>query len=422
MFTVYIETFGCQMNVADSNLLAELLSERGYSYAEKAEVADLIIINTCSVRERAEKRAQARISEYAKGKKQQQQLWVVGCMAQRLGPALKNEFPDIDHIIGAESLEFIASGIDSYLSGRTKSNTAEDRTSGTISEFLPIMRGCDNYCTYCVVPYVRGREHSIPSEKLLGKVNKLVAGGTKEITLLGQNVNSYNDNSNDFADLMTRLHEVKDLKRIRFTTSHPKDISDKLIKTISALPKVCNHIHLPVQSGSTEVLKRMNRKYTREHYIERIDCIRSFIPDADITTDVMVGFPGETDEDYQKTLSLFDQIKFTKAFMFAYSVREETKAASMQNSVPDNIKKERLKNLVNLQTEITKKYHSEMVGKTAEVLFTQRQDRKDNSWMGQDYGCKRVLLGCKDNLAGMILRVPIVQSTGMTLIAERISS
>lgn len=420
MSTVYIETFGCQMNVADSNMLADLLIERGYTPAREAESADLIIVNTCSVRERAENRAKVLLSQYADIKKPFQQLWVVGCMAQRLGDTLLNEIPEIDRIIGAESLEFIANDIDTYIAERTESHALESRTTYGVSEFLPIMRGCDNYCAYCVVPYVRGREHSMPAEKLLEKAEKLVAGGTKEITLLGQNVNSYNDNSNDFANLISLLHNIKDLKRIRFTTSHPKDISNKLIKTIADLPKVCNHIHLPVQSGSTRILKRMNRKYTREHYVEKIDFIRNLISDVDITTDVMVGFPGETEEDYQQTLSLFEQIKFTKAFMFAYSVREGTKAASMKNSVPDNIKKERLKNLVILQTEITKKYHSEMVGKTGEVLFTQRQDRKDNSWMGQDNGCKRVLLGCKDNLAGMILKVAIVQSTGMTLIAERI--
>ena len=420
MSTVYIETFGCQMNVADSNMLADLLTERGYIPAKKADGADLIIVNTCSVRERAERRAKARLSEYASNKKQHQELWVVGCMAQRLGDTLLKEIPEIDRIIGAESLEFIANDIDAYLSGHTKSCEAEKGIAGGVSEFLPIMRGCDNYCAYCVVPYVRGREHSIPAEKLLERAEKLVADGTKEITLLGQNVNSYNDNSNDFADFISLLHNIKDLKRIRFTTSHPKDISNKLIKTIAYLPKVCNHIHLPVQSGSTRILERMNRKYTSEHYIERIDFIRNLISDVDITTDVMVGFPGETEEDYQETLSLFEHVKFTKAFMFAYSIRQGTKAASMKTLVPDRIKRERLKKLVNLQTEITKKYHREMVGKTAEVLYTRRQDRKDTSWMGQDNGCKRVLLSCEDNLAGMILKVTIVRSTGMTLIAERI--
>lgn len=421
MFTAYIETFGCQMNLADSNLMAELLSERGYFYTEHAQSADLIIINTCSVRERAEKRSQARIAEYARVKKPQQQLWVIGCMAQRLGKKLQKEFPEIDRIIGAESLEFIAGDIDSYLAGKTISGAEGKKTPGSISVFLPVMRGCDNYCSYCIVPYVRGREHSIPSGQLLEMTNRLVSAGAKEITLLGQNVNSYNDSTNDFADLITLIHEVEGLKRIRFITSHPKDISDKLIKTIAALPKVCSHIHLPVQSGSNEILKRMNRRYTRGQYLERIDCIRNLISDADITTDVMVGFPGETDKDYRQTFSLFEQVRFTKAFMFAYSVRKGTEAASMRDSVPDTIKKERLKALVNLQTEITKEYHNRMVGKTVEVLFTQRQDRNDNSWMGQDYGCKRVLLGCKDNLAGMILKVPVIKSTGMTLITERIS-
>ena len=420
MLSVYIETFGCQMNVADSNMLAGLLMERGYLPAREAAGADLIIVNTCSVRERAENRAKVRLSHYADNKKPFQQLWVVGCMAQRLGDTLQQEIPEIDRIIGAESLEFIADDIDAYLSGHTEPFKAEKEIAGGVSAFLPVMRGCDNFCTYCVVPYVRGREHSIPAEKLHKSAEKLVAGGTKEITLLGQSVNSYNDNSNDFADLISQLHSIKDLKRIRFTTSHPKDISNKLIKTIADLPKVCHHIHLPIQSGSTRILKRMNRKYTKEQYVERIDFIRNLISDIDITTDVMVGFPGETEEDYQQTLSLFEQIKFTKAFMFAYSLRLGTKASSMKNPVPDKIKIERLNKLVTLQTEITKKYHHEKVGKTVEVLCTQRQFRKDKAWMGQDNGCKRILLSCEDNLAGMILKVNIVRTTGMTLIAERI--
>ncbi len=419
MFKVFLETFGCQMNVADSDMLADLLAERGYRQTDSAGDADLIIVNTCSVRERAENRAKVRITQYARMKKPSQQLWVVGCMAQRLGDTLQQEIPGIDRVIGAEKLEYIANDIDTLLAERIGTEAYPDAPGRGIAAFLSIMRGCDNYCAYCIVPYVRGREHSIPAGRLKKQAEEMVAHGTREITLLGQNVNSYRDDSRDFADLIHILHDIDGLKRLRFTTSHPRDLSDKLIRTMAELPGVCNHIHLPVQSGSTRILTKMNRKYTREHYLERIELLRQQIPDVDITTDVMVGFPGETENDYRHTLSLFEQVRFTAAFMFSYSVRPGTKAAAMDNQVPEKVRKERLKGLVDLQTEITRDAYRAMVGRTAEVLFTGRQDRKDRAWMGQDYGCKRILLSCREDIAGMILKVNIIKSTGMTLIAER---
>ena len=264
MLSVYIETFGCQMNVADSTLVEELLLERGYSPVKNPPEADLIIVNTCSVRERAENRAMARIGEFARIKKGNQQLWVIGCMAQRLGDTLKTEIPAIDRIIGAENLEYIANDIDTFLARSSQPCSVKQLKADGVSAFLPIMRGCDNYCAYCVVPYVRGREHSIPAKLLCDDAKRMIAKGVREITLLRQNVNSYRDNDTDFADLIMLLHEIDGLMRIRFTTSHPKDIGDKLIQTITTLPKVCKHIHLPVQSGSSKILGLMNRKYTRD--------------------------------------------------------------------------------------------------------------------------------------------------------------
>jgi len=419
MPAVYIETFGCQMNVADSTMVEELLAERGYSTVKNVLQADLIIVNTCSVRERAEHRAKTRIEEFARQKKKRQRLWVIGCMAQRAGDALKKEIPGIDLVIGAESLEYIASDIDTLLDQTCRPGSISRPDSGRITDFLPIMRGCDNFCAYCIVPYVRGREHSLPAQQLCDEARKMVSRGAREITLLGQNVNSYRDGSTDFADLIALLHAIDGLSRIRFTTSHPKDISDKLIDTIAGLPRVCRHIHLPVQSGSSTILGLMNRGYTAEHYLERIDAIQKRIPGVDITTDVMVGFPHETDRDFELTLDLFRQVRFTAAFMFAFSLRPGTKAAALKELVPEHVKKERLKILVDLQTEITKAHYAAMVGKRVEVLFTHKQERKSKAWMGQDYGCKRVLFYCQDTLAGTILTLPVVQSTGMTLIAER---
>ena len=420
MLKVFFETFGCQMNVADSEMVKELLQNYGYRLENKSEKADLIIVNTCSVRKHAENRAMTRLSEYAMKKSNDQQLWVIGCMAQRLGDSLKKEIPAIDRVIGAKSIENIELTLQNYLGNRISSPFLND-SRNSISDFLPVMRGCNNYCAYCIVPYVRGKEHSIPAEKILEKARKKVRNGTKEIVLLGQNVNSYNDGSYDFSDLLTQMHKIEELKRIRFTTSHPKDIGEKLINTVAELPKICKHIHLPVQSGSTNILKSMNRRYSSKDYLNKIELIKKKILNVDITTDAMVGFPGETDLDFQQTLTLFQQVHFTSAFMFAYSKRTGTKAAEMPNQVPDTIMKERLNTLISIQIDITKKHYMKMVGGTVNVLFTQKQNQKNQAWMGQDYGCKRILLDCQDDLSGRILKVHVLKSTGMTLITERLA-
>jgi tRNA-2-methylthio-N6-dimethylallyladenosine synthase len=421
MPTLFIETFGCQMNVADSDLLAGLLAARGFARVERAEEADLVIVNTCSVREHAEKRARARIAEYAGAKARAARpraLWVVGCMAERLGDTLKQTIPGVDRVIGATRVEHLAHDIDGYLAGVTEAGDAGSG-GGAVTAFLPVMRGCDNFCAYCIVPYVRGREHSVTAAVLVNQAKGMVDRGVREITLLGQNVNSYRDGGTDFADLLRRLHDIEGLARIRFTTSHPKDCGEKLIRTVAELPKACGHIHLPVQAGSTSVLTRMNRKYTREEYLRVVDRIREYMPEADLTTDIMVGFPGETDREYGETLSLVERVRFTTAFMFAYSEREGTKAATMEGQVPRRIRKERLERLIDIQTAITREWYESMVGRTVSVLFTQRQQRRDRAWMGQDYGCKRVLLACREELAGTILDVRVARSTGMTLICER---
>jgi tRNA-2-methylthio-N6-dimethylallyladenosine synthase len=422
MPSVFFETFGCQMNVADSDMLAHALAARGYYRAESGTEADLVVINTCSVRERAEIRAKARIAEYARHKKKNkhnQQLWVVGCMAQRLGKALITEIPGVDRVVGAKDIMTFVSDIDAVLNVSPPARTA-DAEAAQVSVFVPIMRGCNNFCSYCVVPYVRGEEQSIPAAKVENTVRELIDKGVKEITLLGQNVNSYSDGVCDFAELLGKMHCLAGLERIRFTTSHPKDCTLKLVRTMAGLPKVCNHIHLPVQSGSSRILGLMNRNYTREAYLERIEVIKQEVPGVDITTDAMVGFPSETEDDFQETLSLFESVRFTTAFMFAYSKRDGTAAAGMIDDVAMNKKKERLAALINVQTKITKEHYASMVGKELDVLFTERQRGRENLWMGQDNGCKRVLLACDDAIAGTILHVRVNRSSGMTLICERI--
>ncbi|KMQ51784.1 tRNA-i(6)A37 methylthiotransferase [Chitinispirillum alkaliphilum] len=407
------------MNVADSDIIFQILSDRGFVSAKNSSEADLLVVNTCSVRENAELRARSRIQEYARtSKNPSQKLWVIGCMAERLGDKLIDEIPGIDHVIGAKDMEDIRQRIDEILPDQTLCGVIN--TSSSVTDFVPVMRGCDNYCSYCIVPYVRGHEISIPVEEVEKQVKKKIDQGVKEITLLGQNVNSYRYENFDFPDLISKISEIEGLERLRFTTSHPRDCSEKLISTVAQLQNVCNHIHLPVQAGSDRVLSLMNRGYTGKDYRKLVDMIRKHIPDADITTDILVGFPSETQEEFKQTLSLVEDVAFTTAFMFAYSPREGTKAASMKECLSDEEKKARLTELITMQTEITRKAYGEMVGKEIEVLVSGRQEKHDKMWMGQDYGCKRVLLSCTNAQAGMILKAKVVRSSGMTLIAERI--
>jgi tRNA-2-methylthio-N6-dimethylallyladenosine synthase len=421
MPSVFFETFGCQMNVADSEMLAELLQSRGYLPAARPGSADLLVVNTCSVREKAEKRAQARLREYAALKHAsggRQAIWVIGCMAERLGDELKALIPGIDCVIGAKRMESICHDLDHFLASTDTAPTAAAGSVTPVSMFLPVMRGCDNYCAYCIVPYVRGHEHSLSTAEILQRARSLVASGTREIVLLGQNVNSYRDDGRDFSALLERLHEVEGLQRIRFTTSHPKDLGERLIETIARLPRLCKHIHLPVQSGSTRILGLMNRKYSREEYLQRVAMIRRLMPDADLTTDVMVGFPGETEDDFEQTLALFREVEYTAAFQFAFSVREGTAASRMPDQIAPEVKSRRLAQLIELQNAITRKRFAAMVGRSVPVLFTQPQQDDAQMWMGQDDGCKRVLTRCDHSLAGTILLVKIVRSTGKTLLGE----
>jgi tRNA-2-methylthio-N6-dimethylallyladenosine synthase len=419
---VFFETFGCQMNVADSDLLAASLASRGYEKTDDSRVADLIVINTCSVREHAETRALSHISQHAAHKRQAktgQALWVTGCMAERMGESLARKVPGVDRVIGARNFETFLLELDEYLDTAGALGTTPAASVPHVSRFVPIMRGCDNYCAYCVVPQVRGPETSVPAAAIENSVRLYVDKGAKEVTLLGQNVNSYRDEATDFTGLLRRLHDIPGLCRIRFTTSHPKDCSVSLIRAIAELPKLCRHVHLPVQSGSTRILSRMNRKYTRDDYTRLIDMIRTNLPDADITTDAMVGFPSESPDDFRDTLSLFRQVRFTTAFMFIYSKRGGTAAAAMDDDVTVLEKKSRLKELIDCQTGITKEIYGEMTGKTMSVLFTARQDGGNGMWMGQDNGCKRVLVACEKSLAGMILPIRAERSSGMTLVGKQ---
>jgi len=421
MHKYFLKSFGCQMNSADSEFMTNLLIARGFSAAINVQEADVVIVNTCTVREKAENKAIAQIKEYAALKKKGALLWVIGCAAESGGDELYKKIPKISKVIGATQIEFIEEKIDEYLLPLGNFEPVLQNIQSEWSALLPIARGCDNFCTYCIVPYVRGREHSVKSAEILAQAKKMVEGGASEITLLGQNVNSYldKDEALDFADLLAKVAQTPNLKRLRFMTSHPKDISRKLVETIAKTPNICKHIHLPVQAGSSVVLEKMNRKYTREQYLEKIAMIREIIPDCDITTDAMVGFPTETQEQFEETLSLFEEVRFLNAFMFAYSAREGTEAAKSPNQIPVKEKSARLAKLVELQNNIVKDIYSAMVGQEFEVLFTMEQNKKGaHSWVGQDFGAKRILVDSNEDLGGKIAKVKITKSTGMTLVGE----
>jgi len=415
----FLRSFGCQMNSADSEFIVNLLISRGFEQENDVEKADVVIVNTCSVREKAENKAFAVIQQYASIKKKGALLWVIGCMAERIGDEIKNKIPKISRVIGATQIEFVEEKIDEYLLPLGNFSALPQNIQSEWSSLLPIMRGCNNFCTYCIVPFVRGREHSVKSAEILEQAQKIVNNGASEIILLGQNVNSYADENLDFSDLMAKVAEIKGLKRLRFMTSHPKDLSEKLVRIIAKTPNICNHIHLPVQSGNSEILEKMNRKYTREQYLEKIAMIKEIIPDCDITTDAIVGFPNETEEQFLDTISLFEQVKYAFAFMFAYSPRVGTTASKADNQIPQKEKLIRLAKLVETQNNIVRDFYSKQIGKEFEVLFTLEHGKKGaHSWVGQDFGAKRILVDTNENLGGKIAKVKITQSSGMTLVGE----
>ncbi len=420
MPSVYFQTFGCQMNSADSDSLLDAFAHRGWHETPSPEEADLIIVNTCSVREHAEARARARIAEIAaiKGRSAGRRLWVIGCMAQRLGANLKEAIPAIDAVIGAPELGDPEAVIRRYF-GDDKAGTPVP-LEPKASEFVPVVRGCNNCCAYCIVPFVRGRETSLRAETVVADVKARTATGVCEVTLLGQNVNSYRDGETDFPGLLKRIAGISGLARVRFMTSHPKDCTEKLIRTIAENEKICPHIHLPVQAGSDRILSLMNRKYTVDHYRSLCAMIRRLLPDADITTDLMVGFPSETEEEFAATLALVKEVRFTAAFMFAYSAREGTAAAKLNDGLPRAAKIERLNRLIALQTAITRTIHGNMAGRTASMMVCGPFEKRGEKFLrGRDRGCKRILIPHADLPPGTVLPVRVLRSSGMTLIAER---
>lgn len=397
---IYIYTFGCQMNVYDSEQIVRELKPLGYETSQSVEAADIIIVNTCAIREKAEQKAFSFLGRLTalKRKKPGLIICVGGCVAQQEGRKILERVPNIDLVFGTHALNRLPEHIRNISIKRRRIIDVEmmrdiiEFPSGVkpaledgITRFVTIMRGCDNYCTYCVVPHVRGPEISRRPENIIEEIRELVSAGVKEVTLLGQNVNSYGIKEGlcSFPELLKRVNEIEGLFRIRFTTSHPKDLSEDLISAFAGLEKLCSHIHLPVQSGADAVLKRMNRKYTRALYLEKIDRLRKISPDIAITSDVIVGFPGETDDDFRATLGLVKEVEFDSLFTFGYSDRKNAPAAKFSDKVPDLEKNERLRELLELQEHYTVKKNRALVGST-ETILVEGFSKKQGAGDGQD--------------------------------------
>ena len=403
--TYYIETYGCQMNVHESEKLTGVIEGLGYHAAEDKTHADLIIFNTCCVREHAEARLYGNVGalrEYKENKKTVV-IGVCGCMMQQNGAAKKLavRFQFVDIIFGSNHIHQIDQMLYNVLIERRRVIcTDEDETiieglpavrNSTVSAFVNIIYGCNNFCTYCIVPFVRGRERSRKSDDIIDEINKLCIQGISEITLLGQNVNSYGKGSDiSFPQLLERIDSETDVKRLRFMTSHPKDLTEELIDCYGRLNSLCEHIHLPVQSGSDSVLKRMNRGYTREHYLGLIRRLRELVPDIAVTTDIIVGFPGETEEDFADTIALVKEIKYDAAYTFAYSKRALTKAANMPEQIDKATKKDRLKRLNSVINASVIEKNKAYIGKNVEVLVDNFSKRDDNEIGGKTRTAKTV--------------------------------
>ncbi|HWR09612.1 tRNA (N6-isopentenyl adenosine(37)-C2)-methylthiotransferase MiaB [Sporomusa sp.] len=403
----YTETYGCQMNLNDSERLAGQLRTIGYEETENAGKADLILINTCCVRESAEKKIHGRIGEMKRRKLINPNIiiGVVGCMAQKDKEKIMKKFPHVNLVMGTHNTHQLIELIAQVEQSREPVLAVWDQAErlapdvptvrkGQISAWVPIMYGCNNFCTYCIVPYVRGRERSRPLEDIVAEIRQLGLDGFKEITLLGQNVNSYGKDGElqiDFADLLQAIDQIDTIARIRYMTSHPRDMNDKVIETIKNSKKICEHFHLPVQSGNNDILKQMNRGYTTEYYRQLVNKIRQVIPNASLTTDLIVGFPGENEEHVIETLEFIKTIRYDAAYTFLYSQRSGTPAANYPDQVPLPEKKARLNRLMAIQNEISLQINKQLVGHSVEVLVEGPSKNDENKLMGRTRTNKIVL-------------------------------
>lgn len=431
----YLLVYGCQMNQSDAERMMGQLRTIGYEQTDSMNDADLILINTCCVRETAEDRVYGKIGEIKHLKRQNPELifGITGCMAQKEGDALIKRAPHIDFVLGTNKVHELTHIVkeiqqehghlvDVQLGETELPDDVPVARGGKLSAWVPIMYGCNNFCTYCIVPYVRGRERSRLPEDVVKEVEQAVADGYEEVTLLGQNVNSYGKDHKqaDFADLLKMVDEVPGIRRVRFMTSHPKDLSDKVIAAIRDGRHLCEHIHLPVQYGSNHILKAMNRVYTVESYRELVGRIRKEIPNVSLTTDLIVGFPGETDEDFREMLDFLCEIRYDSAYTFIYSKRSGTPAATMEHQVEESVKKERLNELMAVQNEISLEINQKLLGKTMEIMVEGPSKNDASVWMGRTRTNKIVLFPHDGEQAGDFIDVKITHPQTWVLKGEKV--
>ena len=460
---VYIESYGCQMNHSDSEVVASILAKEGYAVSDTPEGADLVLLNTCSIREKAEYTVLQRINEmkHYKQAKPDLKVGVLGCMAERMRGELLEQKKVVDLVVGPDAYRTLPALLDEVEGGQKAVNVLLSREetyaeiepvrlgSNGVTAFVTIMRGCDNMCAFCVVPFTRGRERSRDPQSIVAECRELVAKGYKEVTLLGQNVDSYKfqvpssgfqvpispgeanaehgtpnaeRTSTDFADLLAMVAEVSPALRVRYSTSHPKDMTDKVLAVMARYPNICNYIHLPVQSGSSDVLKRMNRGYTREWYLERIAAIRRHMPDCALSTDIITGFCGETEEDHRLTLELLETVRFDMAFMFKYSERPKTLAArKYPDDVPGDVKARRLQEVIAVVNRTARENNQVQVGHVQEVLIEGVSKRSADHLYGRNDRYNTVILPKGDLQAGDFVKVRILSATASSLQAEVLS-
>lgn len=428
---VFIETYGCQMNIADTEIVSGILQNNGYTIAGREEDADVILLNTCSIRENAEQRIYGRLGnlKVLKNRKPGLVLGILGCMAERLKKDLIEDKKVVDIVVGPDEYRRIPEFIDSAFTGSkgigvrlSRTETYDDiipyREDG-LQAWLSVMRGCDKFCSFCVVPFTRGRERSRSLVSIVDEVKSLSGRGFKEITLLGQNVNSYMDNQWDFADLLSASAAVNPLLRIRFTTSHPQDLSDKLLYTIAEYPNICSYIHLPVQSGSDRILELMNRTYTIDHYLNLIEKARNIIPNVSFSTDIISGFPTETIEDHIATIDIMQTVRYDGAYMFKYSPREGTKSFKMGDDVPEEVKSKRLQEIIDVQQRVSLEKNNELIGKNEVVLIEGFSKKSDDYFAGRTDSNKVVIIPASEQIKpGDYVTVKINRATSATLFGD----
>ena len=433
---LYVETYGCQMNVGDTEIVVAVMQREGYVHTERIDEADVILLNTCSIRDNAEQRIRGRLTELKRCRRERSGLvvGVIGCMAERLKEQLLEGAHGVDVVAGPDAYRDLPRLVRAAEAGGKGVNvllSAEETYAGIapvrldrngVSAFVSIMRGCDNYCAYCVVPYTRGRERSRDAATVVAEARSLFENGYREVTLLGQNVNSYRFGAIGFPELLRRVAEISPLLRVRFATSHPKDMSDLLLDTMASMPNICRAIHLPAQSGSSSMLARMNRKYTRAWYLDRIAAIRQRMPDCAVTTDLIAGFSGETAEEHLETLSLMREVGYDFAYMFKYSERPGTFASKhLPDDVPEEVKSRRLSEIIALQNELGLESNRRDVGREFEVLVEGTSKRDEGQLSGRTSQNKVVVFDRGTHRVGDYVRVRITGCTAATLFGDPIT-